>query len=109
MEALRDNEETAIVQYNPVPLLTLGYSAVGSELVCIDTVFVPRRASEFEPLALALQGKLKRRDTIDPQFFYSMMARPRSIRDLLALQPFQNSEFMSIVRKVGPNLFRDKK
>ena len=102
MEALRDNEETAIVQYNPVPLLTLGYSAVGSELACIDTVFVPRRASEFTPVALALKqkGKFQLRDTLDPELFYSLMVRPKYNREKLALAPFQNGEFMSIVRKV---------
>ena len=102
MEALRDNEETAIVQYNPVPLLTLGYSAVGSELACIDTLFVPRRASEFTPVALALKqkGKFQLRDTLDPDLFVSLMARPQSKSARLALAPFQHGEFMSIVRKV---------
>ena len=102
MEALRDNEETAIVQYNPVPLLTLGYSAVGSELACIDTLFVPRRASEFTPVALALKqkGKFQLRDTLDPDLFYSLMTRPLSKRAKLTLAPFQTGQFMSIVRKV---------
>ena len=102
MEALRDNEETAIVQYNPAPLFTLGYSAVGSELACIDTLFVPRRASEFTLVALALKqkGKFQLRDTLDPELFYSLMARPQSKRARLALAPFQHGESMSIVRKV---------
>jgi len=102
VEALRDNEETAIVQYNPAPLLTLGYSAVGSELACIDTLFVPRRASEFTPVALALKqkGKFQLRDTLDPDLFYSLMTRPLSNIANLTLAPSQTGQFMSIVRKV---------
>ena len=102
MEALRDNEETAIVQYNLARLFTLGYSAVGSELACIDTLFVPRRASEFTPVALALKqkGKFQLRDTLDPDLFYALMAKPQFKSARWALAPFQNGEFMSIVRKV---------
>jgi hypothetical protein len=102
VEALRDNEETAIVQYNPAPLFTLGYNAVGSELACIDTLFVPRRASEFTPVALALKqkGKFRLRDTLDPDIFYSLMTRPQSKITKLTLAPFQTGQFMSIVRKV---------